>query len=54
MGEGGDSDGVGDEAGNDVVGSRRKGAIPIGPIRRGCNRVVVVEDVHPGGGVSSG
>ena len=45
MGEGGYSDGVGDESGNDVVGSQCKGAIPIGPIRRGFVRVVVVENV---------
>ena len=31
MGEGGDSDGVGDEPGNDVVGSQCKG--PVGPMR---------------------
>ena len=45
MREGRDSNGVKDEAGNDVLGSRCKGAIPIGPIGRGCIRVVVVEDV---------
>ncbi len=45
MGEGDDSDGVGDESGNDVVGSQCKGAIPVGPIGRGFVRVVVVENV---------
>ena len=45
MGEGGDSDGVGDESGNDVVGRRCKGAIPVSPIGGGCVCVVVVEDV---------
>jgi hypothetical protein len=46
MGEGGDSDGVRDELGNDVVvGSQCKGAIPVGPIGRGFVRVVVVENV---------
>ncbi len=45
MGEGWDTDEVGDEEGNDVIGSRRKGAIPIGPIRRGGVHVVVVEDI---------
>ena len=40
-----DADGVRYEAGDDVVGSRRKGAIPISPIGRGCVRVVLVEDV---------
>ena len=43
MREGWDTDEVGDEEGNDVIGSRRKGAIP--PIRRGGVRVVVVEDI---------
>ena len=38
-----DADGVRYEAGDDVVGSRRKGAIPISPIGRGCIRVVLVE-----------
>ena len=45
MGEGGDSDGVRDESGNDVVGRQCKGAIPVGPIGLGSVRVVVVEDV---------
>jgi hypothetical protein len=45
MGEGGDSDGVGDEPGNDVFGSQGKGAIPVGPIGRGFIRVVVIENV---------
>ena len=45
VGEGGDSDGVGDESGNDVVGCRCKGAVPVGPIGWGCVRVIVVEDV---------
>ena len=36
---------VGDESGNDVVGRRCKGAIPVGPIWWGFVRVVVVEDV---------
>ena len=56
IGEGGDSNGVGDEASNDVVGSRCKWAIPIIPIGQGYVRVVVVEDVaaQSGGGVSSG
>lgn len=45
VGEGGDSDGVGDESGNDVVGRRCKGAIPVSPIWWGFLRVVVVEDV---------
>ena len=56
IGEGGDSDGVGDEVGNDVVGSRCKRAIPIGPIGQGYVHVVVVENVaaQSGGGVSSG
>ena len=45
MGEGGDSDGVGDEPGNDVVGSQCKGAIPAGPIGRGFVRVVVIENI---------
>ncbi len=43
MREGGVSNGVRDEVGNDVVGSQCKGAIPICPIGRGCVRVVVVE-----------
>ena len=47
MREGRDTDGVGDEAGNDVVHSCREGTIPISPIERGCVRVVVVEDVAP-------
>jgi hypothetical protein len=34
-----DADGVGYEAGDDVVGSPRKGAIPISPIGRGCVRL---------------
>ena len=45
MGEGGYSDGVGDESSNAVVGRRCKGAIPVGPIGWGCVCVVVVEDV---------
>ncbi len=45
MGEGGDSDGVGDEPGNDVVGSQCKGAIPVGPIGRGFVCVVVIENI---------
>ena len=45
MREGRDTDGVGDEAGDDVVRSHREGTIPISPIKRGCIRVVVVEDV---------
>jgi hypothetical protein len=45
MWEGGDSDGVGDESGNDVVGSQCKGAIPVGPIGRGFVRVIVIENV---------
>jgi len=45
MGEGGDSDGVGDELDNDVVGSQCKVAIPVGPIGWGFVRVVVVEIV---------
>ena len=45
MGEGGDSDDVGDESGNYVVGCRCKGVIPVGPIGWGFVRVVVVEDV---------
>jgi len=45
MGEGGDSDGVGDEPGNDVGGSQCKGPIPVGPIGRGFVRVVVIENV---------
>ena len=40
-----DANGVGDEAGDDVVGICPKGAIPIGPVGRGCVCVVVVEDV---------
>ena len=32
MGEGGDSDGVGDELVNDVVGSHCKGSIPVGSL----------------------
>ena len=43
--EDGDANGVGDEAGDDVVGICPKGAIPIGPVGRGCVCVVVVEDV---------
>ena len=45
VGEGGDSDGVGDESGNYVVDCRCKGAIPAGPIGWGFVHVVVVEDV---------
>ena len=45
VGEGGDSDGVGDESGNYVVGCQCKGAIPVGPIGWGFVHVVVVEDV---------
>ena len=46
VGEGGDSDGVGDESGTYVVGCQCKGAIPVSPIRWGFVRVVVVvEDV---------
>ena len=45
MGEGGDSDGVGDELDNDVVGSQCKVAIPVGPIGWGFVRDVVVENV---------
>ncbi len=45
VGEGGDSDGIGDESGNYAVGCRCKGAIPVGPIGWGFIRVVVVEDV---------
>ncbi len=45
VGEGGDSDDIGDESGNDVVGCRCKGAIPVCPIGWGFVRVVVVEDV---------
>ena len=45
VGEGGDSDGVGDELGNHAVGCRCKGSIPVGPIGWGFVRVVVVEDV---------
>ena len=45
MGEGSDSNGVGDESGNDVVVSQCKGVIPVGPIGRGFVRVVVVENV---------
>jgi hypothetical protein len=45
MGEGGDSDGVGDESGNDVVSSQCKGVIPVGPIGRGFVSVVVIENV---------
>jgi hypothetical protein len=45
MGEGSDSDGVGDESGNDVVSSQCKGVIPVGPIGRGFVRVVVIENV---------
>ena len=45
VGEGGDSDGVGDESCNYVVCRRCKGAIPICPIRWGFVCVVVVEDV---------
>ena len=45
VGEGGDSDGVGDESGNDAGGRRCKGAIPVGPVGWGCVCVVVVEDV---------
>jgi hypothetical protein len=45
MREGWDTDGVGDEAGDDVVGSRRKGAIPISPIGQGSVRLVLIEDV---------
>ena len=45
VGEGGDSDDVGDESGNYVVGCRCKGVIPVGPIGWGFVRVVVVEDV---------
>ena len=45
VGEGGYSDGVGDESSNDVVGRRCKGAIPVGPIWWGFVRVVVAEDV---------
>ena len=39
MREGWDADGVRDEAGDDVVGSRRKGAIPISPIGQGSVRL---------------
>jgi hypothetical protein len=45
MGEKGDSDGVGDEPGNGVVGSQCKGAIPVGPIGWGFLRVVVIENI---------
>ena len=45
MGEGVDSDGVGDELDNDVVGSQCKVAIPVGPIGWGFVRDVVVENV---------
>jgi len=45
VGEGGDSDGVGDESGDDVVGRRCKAAIPVGPIWWGFVRVIVVGDV---------
>ena len=45
MGETGDSYGVGDEPGNDVVGSLCKRSIPVGPIWRGFVRVVVKEYV---------
>jgi len=45
VGEGEDSDGVGDESGNYVVGCQCKGSIPVGPIRWGFFCVVVVEDV---------
>ena len=59
MGEGGDSDGVGDESGNDLVGSQEcKGVIPVAGPR--SKRVGVRpcrsdrERRSPGGGVSSG
>ena len=45
MGGGGDSGGVRDEPGNDVVGGQCKGAIPVGPIERGFVCVVVIENV---------
>ena len=45
MREDGDADGVGYEAGDDVIGSHCKGAISIGPVGWGFVRVVVVEDV---------
>ena len=44
-GEGGDSDGVGNESVNDVVGSQCEGAIPVGPIGWGFVHDVVVEDI---------
>ena len=45
MGETGDSYSVGDEPGNDVVGSLCKGSVPVGPIWRGFVRVVMIEYV---------
>ena len=45
VGEGGDSDGVGDESGIYVASCQCKGAIPVGPIGWGFVCVVVVEDV---------
>ena len=40
-----DADDVGYDAGNDVIGSRHKGAIPLCPVGWGFVRLVVVEDV---------
>ena len=55
VGEGGDSDGVGDEPSNDVVGSQCKGSIPVGPIGWGFVLCRSDRERHsPGGGVSSG
>ena len=45
VGEDGDSDGVGDESSNGVVGCRCKGAIPVGPFGWRFVRVIVVENV---------
>ena len=45
VGEGGDSDGVGDELGNHVVGCQCKGSISVGPIGWGFVRVVVLDDI---------
>ena len=58
MGEGGDSDGVGDESGNDLVGSQSKGVIPVaGPRSKRAGVHPCRSDRErrsPGGGVFSG
>ena len=47
VGEDSNADKVGYELGDDVVGGRGQGPIPVGPGWRGVIGIVVVEDVAP-------